>query len=82
MSAPPLKSPLSSPLEAVVVRRVSPDDVEPIASTFFAIAGLPMVQTSRPSSMSPSLPAANTSRFSGFWVDCDSAKHFARVRKV
>ena len=81
MSALSLESSLSSPLEAVVVRCVFPDDVEPIASTFFVIAGLPMVQTSRPSSMSPSLPAENTRRFSGFWVDCDSAGHFVRVMK-
>lgn len=64
------------PSEPVEVKRVVPDDVEPIASTFFAIAGDPMVHTLRPSPMSPSLPAENMSRFSGCCIDAESAGRY------
>ena len=66
MSANPFVPSAREPSAAVEVNRVSPDEVAPTARTFFAIAGLLMVQTSRPSLMSPSLPAAKMSRFSGF----------------
>lgn len=53
-----------SPSEPVRVMRVPPEVLAPTARTFFVSAGLPIVQVSR--SKSPSLPAANISRFSGF----------------
>lgn len=49
---------------AVRVTRVAPDVVAPTARQFFPMAGLLIVQVER--SMSPSLPAANISRCSGF----------------
>lgn len=48
----------------VVVSRVLPDVVAPTASAFFIIAGLFIVHESR--TMSPSFPAANISKSSGF----------------
>lgn len=66
MSACPFVPSASLPSAPVDVRRDSPEDVAPTARTFFPIAGDPMVQEVRNSSMSPSLPAANTSRFSWF----------------
>lgn len=50
----------------VVVKRASPVDVDPTARAFLPIAGEFMVQSVRPGNLSPWLPAANTSRFSGF----------------
>ena len=57
------------PSAPVVPKRVSPDDVAPTVRAFLQIAGVPIVQTVRPSSMAPSLPAASTSRFSGFYME-------------
>ena len=69
MSAYPFVLSIVLPSAPVVVKRVSPDDVAPTARAFLPIAGEPIVHTVRPSSMSPSLPAANISRFSGFCKD-------------
>ena len=68
-SAYPFAPSKTSPSAPVVVNRVSPDAVAPTARAFLPIAGVPIVHTVRLSLMSPSLPAANISRFSGFCED-------------
>ena len=68
-SATPFVPSASSPSAPVVPRRVSPDAVAPTARAFLPIAGLLNVQTLRPSSTSPSFPAANISRFSGYCAE-------------
>lgn len=67
-SAYPFAPSKNSPSAPVIVKRVSPDDVAPTPRAFLPIAGVAIVHTVR-SSMSPSLPAANISKFSGFCED-------------
>lgn len=55
-----------SPSAFVNVYRVSPDDDDPTASTFFPMDGLPIVHEVL--SSSPSFPAAKISRCSGFCI--------------
>ena len=66
-SAYPLVPSAIPPSALVEPRRVGPDAVAPTVRMFLEVDGEPIVQ-GRPSSTSPSLPAGNISRFSGFCV--------------
>lgn len=59
------ETPSSSPTEFVAGNRVSPEEDDPTASTFLAMAGLPIVHVVL--SRSPSFPAAKINRCSGFF---------------
>ena len=64
MSAELSPAAISPPSALVPVNDVSPEDDDPTASTFLPMAGLPIVHEVLDSS--PSLPAANSNRWSGF----------------
>lgn len=66
-SAYPLVPSANPPSALVEPKRVAPDAVAPTVRALFEVDGEPIVH-GRPSSMSPSLPAGNSNRFSGFCV--------------